>query len=202
VVGHRDHAQALPAGAEAQRGARRGPIRPGPDGPDAGGVQVLQRVEQRPRPEVQRMVVRERDRVDPELRQAPRGERRRTEEEGLARLREGGPALGDAALEVEQEEVRLGGRRHDLRREQRRRGITPQPLGDAAAEHRVSGQRQRQHAQAVAPRRCLPLRVLGDLAEVPASGRLAAEHEDVVELALVRRLERLDLHAVQSGSSR
>ena len=151
MIRHRDDAQPLPAGAEAQRGASGGLVRTGPDRLDARGVKVLQRVEQRLLAEVQRVVVREGHGVDPHAGQTPRGERRRAEEEPLAGLREGDPAVRDAALQVEQEQVRLGGRRHDVRREQRRRGITGQPLRDPAAEHRVTGKGDREHVRRPPP---------------------------------------------------
>jgi hypothetical protein len=69
-----------------------------------------------------------------------------------------GPALaavGDGALEVEDEGVGLVGEGDDVVTEQRLGWVDAQALGDLAAEHRVAGQREL-HA------RTLPTGALGD----------------------------------------
>jgi hypothetical protein len=61
---------------------------------------VREGVEERLRPEVERVVVRERDAVDAEVGERLRGHRRRAEVEDAPRRRP--PALRDAALQIRQ----------------------------------------------------------------------------------------------------
>src|SRR4029453_2021800 len=51
-------------------------------------------------------------------------------------------ARGDAALEIEDEEVGLPNEVDELRREERASGLRPQPLRDPAPEHRVAAERE------------------------------------------------------------
>jgi hypothetical protein len=107
---------------------------------------VRERVEERDRPVVERVVVGERHRVDAELGQPLRGDGRGPKEERLVWIGEALAALGDAALEVEHEEVGARGRLGDLRGDQRRARVVAQTLGDPAAQHRVAGERKTERA--------------------------------------------------------
>src|SRR5690606_16529379 len=69
--------------------------------------------------------------------------RRRAEEERLAEGRPALAAVGDAALEVQQEQVRLAHDVADLLGEEAARPHTADLLGHVAAQHRVAGERQR-----------------------------------------------------------
>ena len=78
----------------------------GADAGDTGLAQVVEGVEQGLRPEVERVVVRERHAVDAEPVQDLGRGRRRPEEEPLAWVVPRPSVLRDAALEVEYEEIR------------------------------------------------------------------------------------------------
>src|SRR5207248_9264696 len=80
-------------------------VLPGADRRDSGGREVRECVEQRVRAIVERVIVREGDRINAELSQSFRGYGRSTEEERLRRVGEARAAIGDAALEIEQEGV-------------------------------------------------------------------------------------------------
>ena len=71
---------------------------------------------------------------------------RSSEVERLARVGPPLTALGDGALQIEEEQVGLVGHGDDLVSEQLRGRDMRQPLRHAAAQHRVAGQRQRQRA--------------------------------------------------------
>jgi hypothetical protein len=101
---------------------------------------VVERVEQRLRPVVERVVVRQRDAVHAALGEQLGGSRRGAEEERLRRVRPARSAVGDAALEIQHEQVGLGGDGDDIRGE--RLLAARDRLADPAAEHRVAGERQ------------------------------------------------------------
>ena len=89
--------------AGAPRPSRSRPRRPRRSRPRRGA----RRCRGAPRPEVERVVVRERDAVDAEQRERLDRGRRRTEEERLARVGPAAPPRRDAALEVQHEQVGL-----------------------------------------------------------------------------------------------
>ncbi len=122
------------------RGARPLEIGAGADHGDPSRVEVGERVEQRTGPEVERVVVRKRDAVDSELSEDLRGPGRSAEVEDTP-----GPRLApcrDAALEVEQEEIRLPDNIDELRGDERVMRVLSEPRGNAAPEHRVAGERE------------------------------------------------------------
>src|SRR5204862_6374489 len=96
------------AAAHVARSAGEGVVRARSDCRGAGYAQVRDCVERRVRAVVERVVVGERYDVDTELGEPVGGDRRRAEEERLARISEAGPARRDAALEVEHERVGAG----------------------------------------------------------------------------------------------
>jgi hypothetical protein len=128
-----------PASSTAGARARSRSV-PAPDRPDPCRIEVGERVEERIRPEVERVVVGQRDAVDAEVCERLRGPRRSAEVEDPPRRRLA--ARGDAVLEVEDEEVGLPNEVDELRREERVRGLRLQPLGDSAPEHRVAPERE------------------------------------------------------------
>src|SRR5262249_21648242 len=67
------------------------------------------------------------------------------EEERLARRRPPSAPRGDAAFEVEDEQVGVPGGLDDLRGEQRRGTVGGDPFRDQPTQHRVAGQRQPHH---------------------------------------------------------
>src|SRR6266540_225103 len=69
----------------------------GPDRGDAAGGEMLDRVLERQRAEVQGVVVGQGDQVDAQAGETLGGQRRRAEVERLARSRPGAPARGHAA---------------------------------------------------------------------------------------------------------
>ena len=87
-----------------------------------------------------RVVVGQREAVDAEVCECLRGPGPSAEVEDPPRRRLA--ARGDAALEIEDEEVGLPNEVDELRREERARGLRPQPLGDPAPEHRVAPERE------------------------------------------------------------
>ena len=145
MVADRHDAQAV----EEDGGARGGDVGAGADVHDAGSVEVLERVEQRDRPVIERVVVGEGDRVDAELGQPLRRHRRRAEEERLARVGEALSAVGDAALEVEHEAVGARSRFGHFGSDQRHAWVLAQALGDAAAQHRVAGEGEADQGRSV-----------------------------------------------------
>src|SRR6266540_6020976 len=117
AVRARDDGQAKAVAFEHSRRARPLGVRSGTDCPDAGRIEMGERVEQRVRPEVERVVVGERDAVDAEVRECLRRPGRRAEVEDSPRKRLA--AGGDAAFEVEETEVGLGDGVDNLARKQR-----------------------------------------------------------------------------------
>ncbi len=115
-------------------------VRSRSDDADAGGVEVRERVEERVGAEVERVVVGERHAVDAEVDERPRRPRRCSEVKDRSRRRSA--AGGDAAFEVEDDEVRTADDLDELRREQRIRTDGLESLRDAATEHRVAGERE------------------------------------------------------------
>jgi hypothetical protein len=154
MVGGADHRQAQPGGGQHAGRAGRGGVGAGADPGDAGGAQVLERVEERLATVVERVVVGERHAVDAHRGQQLGGDRRGPEEERLARRRPALPAVGDAALEVEHEQVRLrrGGEHLGV---ERRAARAIDRVGDHPAEHRVAGQRD-PHARSPSLKPCRP----------------------------------------------
>jgi hypothetical protein len=98
------------------------------------------------------VVVGERDAVHAPGGQQLRGARWSAEEERLARCAPALAALGDAALEVDDEQVGGPGQRDQLRVDQR---LAParDRLGDAAPEHRVACEREPHAPVSGLPRR-------------------------------------------------
>jgi len=129
VVGERDHSHPEGPTAQKQRLAGGGVVGAGADRRDAGAFEVTQGIEQRLRPVVQRVVVGQRDRVDAELGQALRSHRRSAEEERLARVGKPRAAVGDAALEIEDDRVGTRELVDHLRRNQRRGAVPDQQVG-------------------------------------------------------------------------
>lgn len=78
-------------------------VRSGADVRDPRSVQMAEGVEQRLLAVVQRVVVGQSDDIDSQGGEGLRRGRRRTEEEGLERIRPRFSAIGDAALEVQDE---------------------------------------------------------------------------------------------------
>ena len=119
MVGDGDYAPPLTARLEHGRSASLLEPGPGTDARHPDLAKVVERVEERARTEVERVVVGQRDAVDAEI-----GERlgrggRGPKVEGSRRPRRA--PLGDAALEVQHAEVGCTGLLGDLRREQRGR---------------------------------------------------------------------------------
>ena len=140
MIRQRHDAEAEAARLKHHRGARPLDIRPGPDDADAGRVEVRERVDERVRPEVERVIVGQRDAVDAEVDEDLRRPRRCAEVEDGTRHRLA--ARRDAAFEVEDGEVGTPDGLDDFRREQRLRTHRVQPLGHAPTEHRVAGERK------------------------------------------------------------
>ncbi len=105
-----------------------------------GRVEVRERVEQRVGPEVERVVVGERDAVDAEVDERLRRPGRRAEVEDPPRCRLA--TRRDAALEVQDEEISFVHGLDDLGRKQRLRRLALEALGHATAEHRVACERE------------------------------------------------------------
>jgi hypothetical protein len=143
VVADADHRQALAGGAQGGRLPSGVLVRPGAHPRHAGGGQVGERVEQRIDPVVEGVVVGQRHAVHAQLGEHIRRGRRCPEEEGLGGIRPSPATVGDAAFEVQDEQVRLGGHLRHLRRHHRPPSIR-QVLRDAPAQHRVAGQRDGQ----------------------------------------------------------
>jgi hypothetical protein len=154
--GHDPHTPA--ARREGPRRAGGVPVAPGSDRRDARRGQVLERVVERVGSEVEHVVVCERDARHAHLGQAHGRDRWGAEEERLAGEVDRRPALGDATLEVEHEEVGAARRVGQRRVQQRDPRVTREPLADAAAEHRVAGERERHHMTDRTP---TPPRALG-----------------------------------------
>ena len=106
---------------------------------DPSFTEVSERVEQRFRPIVERMVVREHDAVDAKVHERLDRLGRCAEGEGLRHRR---PALGDAALEVKEAKVGRACELADLGRDERLRWPLRQLTCYAATEHRVAGKRK------------------------------------------------------------
>src|SRR5439155_23989624 len=105
---------------------------------DPGRAQMLECLEQRLGPAVERVVVRERDAVDAEVKQCLDRRGRGLKGEGLrCRL----APLGDAAPEAEDEEIGAARDVYQIGIDERLRPAAPESLRDAAAEHRVAGER-------------------------------------------------------------
>jgi hypothetical protein len=103
---------------------------------------VLEGVEQRLGAVVERVVVGQAHAVDPEVGQRLDGRRRGAEEERLARVGPAPATLGDAALEVEHEQVGLARHLHDLVAHESLRAPALELPGDSAPEHRVPRKRE------------------------------------------------------------
>jgi hypothetical protein len=99
---------------------------------------VLERVEERGRPVVEHVVIRERYAVDSQVGERLDRRGRRAERETLRR---GLAALRDAALEVEHDEVGVPDDLRELGVDERLRRPAPERLGDLPPEHRVAGER-------------------------------------------------------------
>jgi hypothetical protein len=95
------------------------------------------------------VVVGERDTVNAEAGQRVNRPRRRTEVEHAAG--HWFAARGDAALEVEHEEIGVANDLDELRGEERVLGIVSEALGDAAAEHGVAGEGELQDPKPCSP---------------------------------------------------
>ena len=162
VIGDRHDPQAT-AGRLEQNGLARAPlVTPRPGDGDSGRPDELDGVEERIRSEVERVVVGERDGIDAQLGQPLGSHGRRAEEEGLAGIGEGLAALRDAALEVEHEGVGGSGRLRHRPVYERCRRVGPEAVADAAPEHRVARERQRDRPH--------PRGLLGAAAERAGSG--------------------------------
>ena len=109
---------------------------------DPGRGEVLERVEQGFLPVVEGVVVGERHAVDPEMRERPHRCRRSPEEERLVGPGPLGYTIGDAALEVQHEQVGPPGRLDHVRVYQGLGRRDTQSLGDASPQHRVARQGQ------------------------------------------------------------
>jgi hypothetical protein len=121
---------------EHDGGTRRLAIRAGADGRDPRGLYVVEGVEERLRSEVECVVVGKRHAIDAEVRERLDGDGRRPEVEDASRERFA--ALGDAALQVEDEEVGLARDGDELRRHRRLRRLRLEPLRDPPPKHRVA----------------------------------------------------------------
>jgi len=116
VIGDGDHGEPQAAGLED--GGRPGAleVRAGADRLDPSRVEVGKRVEQRVFPEVERVIVGKRDAVDAEVRQGLHRPGRSPKVEDPSRRRF--TARGDAALQVEHDEVGLANDVDELRGEE------------------------------------------------------------------------------------
>ena len=149
MIGEAECADPNTSGSQHDWSAGRGEIRSRADARDPAPFEVDERVEERFGSEIERVVVRERYAVDAEVgERIDRGGRRAEVEHPPRRRR---AALGDAALQVEDADVGLADRRHDLRSEERRRRCRREPLGDAAAQHRVARERELHAAKPCRP---------------------------------------------------
>lgn len=142
MIGDSEHRQPRLAGL--QRGMRpcAAQVRSGTHPSDAGAVEVIERVEQGVVAVVERVVVSERHAVDAQMTKDVDRVGRCAEEELLAGSPPRSPPRGDAALEIQDEEIGRARHLDDLRGEQRLRRCGLESLGDAAAQHRVAGQRE------------------------------------------------------------
>jgi hypothetical protein len=104
---------------------------------------VLERVEQRQWAEVESVVVRQGHAVDAEPDEGIDRCRWRTEEERLAWIEPARSALGDAALEIEHEQIRRASDRDDLVRDELLRATEGDRLGHRASQHGVTGKSKR-----------------------------------------------------------
>ncbi len=115
----------------------------------------LQPIEEGLRAEVERVVVRKGDAVDAEVVEDGNGFRWSAEEERLLGVRPRLATLGDAALEIEHEQVGLPGQAAHARADERLRASRPDRLRHLAAEHRVAGERKPEAGHSVVDtRRC------------------------------------------------
>ena len=149
VVGGGDDREAMLARRDGARRSRAGLVRAGSDAGDAGRLEVVERVQQRLRAVVERVVVGERHAVDADAREQLGRERGRAEEERLPGRRPPLAARRDAALEVEDEQVGLVRDRHHVVVERRTPGALDL-LSHRPPEHRVSRQRD-PHAPRLRP---------------------------------------------------
>ena len=141
----RDDSAAQPAGVSS-RDRARAHVGAAPAVRDPGLVEMLERVEERLRPVVERVVVGERDSVDAELGEPLGRDGRRAEEERLAGLGPTFAAVGDTALEIENEEVGLRDNVADLSRATGGRGertiarptLRPSMVSPASASRTVA----------------------------------------------------------------
>ena len=143
MVAHGHHAQAEAAALEDDRLARAALLGTCAHDRDARSAQRVERVEEGDRPVVERVVVGEGDRVDPKLREPLGRDRRGAEEERLAGIGKPLPTIRDAALQVEHEEVGRGRGLPHTCVEERSGRVAHQPVANAAAEHRVARERER-----------------------------------------------------------
>jgi hypothetical protein len=142
----------LPGGQD-RRAAGLLEVGAGPDGGDAGRGQQVQGVGQGFEAVVQGVVVGQGDAVGPEQGQQLDGAEWGAEEERLAGGVPGPSAVGDAALQVEHDQVGLTDRGPDLRRHQGLRWRCGQSPGDTTAQHGVPSQRHRDRHRSPRPSR-------------------------------------------------
>jgi hypothetical protein len=140
VVAAADHHQPQPPALEHYGRTRPLTIGAGADPLDACCAEVVEGVQQRLGAVVQSMVVGERHAVDAEQVQRLYCGRRRAEEERLARVGPALAALGDAALEVEHEEIRLVRELDHVFADERFRSLLRGRYSDLPAQHRVAGE--------------------------------------------------------------
>ncbi len=149
---------AQPEGARPQHGRSSGPIDVGsgtrPRDPDPG--EMVERVPQGLLAEVEGMVVGQGDAVDPQDGKCFGRGRGSAKEEGLAGCGPPGSPLGDATLQVHDEQVGLVGDLHDLGGKQRLGRGRGQSVRDATSEHRVSGQRELDGHAPILPHPAIP----------------------------------------------
>jgi hypothetical protein len=123
VVGQSDHREPESVRGQDHRGSGPVDIPPGADEGDPRTVQIAVGVEQCLSTEVQRVVVGQRDAIDPEMNEGLHGLRRSSEEEGLSRIRPRISPIRDAAFQVEHEEICFPGCLDDLPSDQRLRWL-------------------------------------------------------------------------------
>ena len=187
-----------PEGAGRQYGRSSGPIdigsRTRPRDPDAG--EMVERVLQSLLAEVERVVIGKADAVDPQV-----GERVgrgcwSPKEEGLAGCGPPGSPLGDATLQVQDEQVAVcpGDRRDRQRGRPPERGRS-QTVRHATSEHGVSGQRELDGHTRILPRR-LAIRHLDISSFECFFGAKGAESNAPVPAGLLRPAGRAIRHSV------
>jgi hypothetical protein len=143
MVGDPHHGDPQPAGGQHGGPAGLLEVGAGTDHSDTGVGQVLQGVQQGVEAVVQGVVVGQGDTVHSEQDQQLDRSGWGAEEERLARSVPGPPALGDAALQIEHDQISLTHGGEDLRRNQGLRRCRCQGPADTPTQHGVPSQRHR-----------------------------------------------------------